>query len=75
MPSPEVLQEMVSKHPQATPPLLPLGPVPPSVILSDSAVLKGMRSFPNSSPLDLLGCVQVTFGKQHSVHLLTAHAS
>ena len=40
---------MQSKHPQAPPPTLPPGPVPPSICLSDSAVQRGARSFPTGS--------------------------
>ncbi len=48
-PSPEILQEMRKKHPQAPPPSVPLDPVPSPAILSEPAVLKGVRSFPNAS--------------------------
>ncbi len=48
-PSPEILQEMRKKHPQAPPPSVPLDPVPSPAILPEPAVLKGVRSFPNAS--------------------------
>ena len=48
-PSPEVLKEMLNKHPQAPPPALPTGSVPPPAILRDSAILRGVKSFPNGS--------------------------
>ena len=46
-PSAEVLQEMLNKHPQAAPPTLPSSSVPPPLTLSESAVRRGVRSFPN----------------------------
>ena len=49
--SPEVLREMQNKHPQASPPALPLGPVPPPLSLSEVVVLKAVRSFPSGSAL------------------------
>ena len=48
-PSPEILREMQKKHPQASPPSVPLEQVPSPAILSEPAVLKGVRSFPNDS--------------------------
>ena len=48
-PSAAVRQEMLSKHPQSAPPSLPPGPVPPPASVSDSAVHKCVRSFPNGS--------------------------
>ena len=48
-PSAEVLQEMLNKHPQAAPPTLPSSSVPPPLTLSESAVRRGVRSFPNGS--------------------------
>ena len=48
-PSAEVLEEMLSKHPQAAPPTLPSGQVPPPLTVSESAVKRGVRSFPNGS--------------------------
>ena len=47
--SPEILREMQNKHPQASPPALPLGPVPPPLSLSEAVVLKAVRSFPSGS--------------------------
>ena len=47
-PSPEVLQEMLSKHPQF-PPVLPPAPVPFPARLLESAILKGVKSFRSSS--------------------------
>ena len=48
-PSDEALQEMLSKHPQSAPPALPSSPVPPAVKLTESVILKGVKSFPNGS--------------------------
>ena len=48
-PSAEVLGEMLNKHPQASLPTLPPGPVPPPLNLSETAVKRGVRSFPNGS--------------------------
>ena len=48
-PSAEVLGAMLNKHPQASPPTLPPGPVPPPLNLSETAVKRGVRSFPNGS--------------------------
>ena len=48
-PSPEVIQEMLNKHSQTAPPILPHGSVPSPTILSEAIVLKGVRSFPNDS--------------------------
>ena len=47
--SPEVLKEMLAKHPQAPPPSLPQGPLasPPSI--TPESVLKAIRSFPTGS--------------------------
>ena len=42
--SPEVLQEMQSNHPQATPTALPLGPVPPPTPVSEACVLKVVKT-------------------------------
>ena len=44
-PSPNVLQEMLTKHPQSPPPL-PTDPVPPPMVLSESIVSHSVRSFP-----------------------------
>ena len=48
-PSAEVLQEMLAKHPQSARPSLPTGPVLPPTSVTESAVRKGVRSFPNGS--------------------------
>ena len=48
-PSAEVLQEMLTKHPKTVPPALPFGPVPPPASVTESAVRRGVRSFPNGS--------------------------
>ena len=40
---------MLKKHPQAAPPTLPTGPVPPPATLSESVVWKGVNSFPKGS--------------------------
>ena len=48
-PSAEVLEEMLGKHPQVAPPNLPSGQVPPPFTVSELAVKKGVRSFPNGS--------------------------
>lgn len=47
-PNAEVMETMLSKHPQLPPPAMP---TPPSVKLSESLVLKGIRSFPVGSAL------------------------
>ena len=44
-----IVQEMLSKHPQAPPPALPPGLVPPSISLNEQAVLRGAKSFPIGS--------------------------
>ena len=49
LPSPEILQEMLVKHPQAPPPSVPPDPAPPSATLSEAVILKGVKSFPNAS--------------------------
>ena len=46
-PSPEVLQKMLNKHPQAPPPALPSGQVPSPAKITEAAVCQGVRSFPN----------------------------
>ena len=48
-PSAEILQEMLSKHPQTAPPILPSGTVPPPSTQGASAVQRRVRSFPNGS--------------------------
>ena len=48
-PSPNVLQEMLTKHPQSPPPSLPTDPVPPPMVLSECIVSRSVRSFPRSS--------------------------
>ena len=48
-PSPDVLQEMLTKHPQSPPPSLPTDPVPPPMVLSESIVSRSVRSFPRGS--------------------------
>ena len=50
-PSAEVMQEMLTKHPQTAPPALPPGPVPPPppTTVTESVVQKGVSSFPNGS--------------------------
>ena len=48
-PTPEVLQEMLNKHPQDSLPATPPGPAPPTSTLSEAAIKKGVRSFPNGS--------------------------
>ena len=48
-PSPNVLQEMLTKHPQAPPPSLPSDPVLPPMDLSESIVSRCVRSFPSGS--------------------------
>ena len=48
-PSRNVLQEMLTKHPQAPPPSLPSDPVPPPMDLSESIVSHCVRSFPRGS--------------------------
>ena len=48
-PSAEVLQEMLTKHPQSAPPSLPPGPVPPPTTVTESVVWRGIQSFPKGS--------------------------
>ena len=48
-PSAEVLEEMLGKHPQVAPPNLRSGQVSPQFTVSELAVKKGVRSFPNGS--------------------------
>ena len=48
-PSPNVLQEMLTKHRQSPPPSLPTDPVPPPMVLSESIVSRSVRSFPRGS--------------------------
>ena len=48
-PNEDVYKEMLSKHPQASQPALPEGPPPQPPKLSESAILKGARSFPTGS--------------------------
>ena len=48
-PSDEALHEMLNKHPQSAPPALPSSSVPPAVKLTESVILKGVKSFPNGS--------------------------
>ena len=43
---------MQDKHPQAPPPMLPPGPTPPSVEVSDRIVLQDVKSFPKGSAPD-----------------------
>ena len=47
--SPEVLNEMLAKHPQAPPPSLPQGPLAPPPSITPESVLKAIRSFPTGS--------------------------
>ena len=47
--SPEVLEEMLTKHPQAPTPTIPTGPVPPPADISDADVLRALKSFPSGS--------------------------
>ena len=62
-PSDEALQEMLNKHPQSAPPALPSSSVPPAVKLTESVILKALKSFPNCSAPALAhpACVQVTY--------------
>ena len=48
-PSSEVLEEMLGKHPQAPPPSLPPGMAPPPFILSNSLILRSVKSFSGAS--------------------------
>ena len=48
-PSNEVLNEMISKHPQVPPATLPAGPAPTPPTISESAVKKSFKSFPSGS--------------------------
>ena len=47
--SPEVLNEMLAKHPQAPPPSLPQGPPAPPPSITPETVLKAICSFPTGS--------------------------
>ena len=71
IPSADVLQDMLAKHPQSTPPSLPPGLVPPPVTVSESAVRKGVRSFPNGSAPGPSGRAQATSGRPLGALLLT----
>ena len=48
-PDKDVLNEMTKKHPQSPRPVLPEGPATQPPKLSESAVLRGVRSFPSGS--------------------------
>ncbi len=48
-PGPEILEEMLNKHPQAPPPTLPPGPPPSPTLLPESIILRSVKSFPNAS--------------------------
>ena len=45
----DVIAKMTEKHPSAAPPLMPPDPVPPSVTVTDSDVIKALRSFPTGT--------------------------
>ena len=65
--SAEVLEEMLEKHPQVPPPTLPSGPAPPPLILSESVVKRGVRSFSNGRLLVRLVFAQATSARQCAV--------
>ncbi len=46
---PEILEEMLNKHPQAPPPTLPPGPLSSPTLLPESIILRSVKSFPNAS--------------------------
>ena len=47
--SQEVLVEMLAKHPQVDPPLIPSDPIPSPVMINEAAVVKALRSFPSGT--------------------------
>lgn len=47
--TPEVLEEMLSKHPQSPLPLIPSSPAPPPISIKESDVVQALRSFPSDS--------------------------
>ena len=47
--SPEVLEEMLTKHPQAPTPTIPTDLVPPPADITDADVLRALKSFPSGS--------------------------
>ena len=69
-PSAEVLQEMLTKHPQTAPPTLPPGSVPPTATVAEIAIRKGVIS-PMAQPLNRPACAQATSGKPWGAPPLT----
>ena len=47
--TPEVMEQMLAKHPQPPPPLIPPDPTPPPPNISDQDVLRALKSFPGGS--------------------------
>ena len=45
----EVVDAMLAKHPQSPAPLIPPSPIPPSPTISETCVLKALKSFPSGS--------------------------
>ena len=48
-PTPEVLNEMLAKHPQDPLPVLPTDPCPTPAVISERAVLRALKSFASGS--------------------------
>ena len=55
-PSSAVLEEMLAKHPQVSPPQIPLDPVPLPADISEGDVLRALKSFPGGSAPGPSGC-------------------
>lgn len=53
--SPEVLAEMLAKHPQSAPTPTPAGPSPSPAVFSEADVIKAVKSFPGGSAPGPLG--------------------
>ena len=47
--SPEVINEMLTKHPQSPSPLLPSGPTSPPLQICERDIIKALQSFPNGT--------------------------
>ena len=55
-PSSAVLEEMLAKHPQVSPPQIPLDPAPLPADISEGDVLRALKSFPDGSAPGPSGC-------------------
>ena len=55
-PSTAFLEEMLAKHPQVSPPQIPLDPVPLSADISEGDVLRALKSFSGGSAPGPSGC-------------------